>query len=725
MAIKKILAEVLKVEVSENLAADPTQLLGISKSEADKASIETAVRKRMAMLNQAKTRFDHGDLQAVAALISRAADTLLKDPSLKDPSLKDPSLKDPSLKDPSLKDPSLKDPSLKDPSLKDPSLKDPGIGQIPIDAPPPSSSGKQSPDTHSSPTRLTAKPIAKPLIAKTLPEQPAKNQPNTSYKRDAVDSGLKIASSKSTFSRRHKRASSWGPLILISLALCVGAAGIGYYYSPTTTSSSQTALSLKNGDPTVTADNSKPAEENLAPSASNTLLTELNNLDAVEPNAASSTSPNLDSDQQPTPDIDTTAIKDSNDHLPASDPKQDPTQGNPSHSFPPSMDDQDPNAPNPSPTENPSDDPSVTPTQLSPELQVLALRHLDLAIEYLVANDQVNFELELKKANLIGSSSENLKPAFDVTNLLAKTIRETRATIVERLDLLNTIGDFQFNDTYISVIQAKPDGIVLRTAGQRKQYSKDDLPISIAIGMLGSTTSTIGFDDAARNAIVRAMYTRKRLPTPKLTLEFLQIAKETAGEKQDYSQADLDAISDYVQATGNLDCMIGPTKQINLPDLADSFTKHWAIYSARVKSDKQWTKWTRASLEQRPEIRLEIWNDLNETEPSLVASKLILELQIAATSGDFSATLQWIRTLDRWLPLADSKILWDQLSRWLVQSTPNENTLVSWLTALQAQRQATVLTEECRDGIRQLGRQLATKISTAQTRRSWLAEFSK
>lgn len=388
---------------------------------------------------------------------------------------------------------------------------------------------------------------------------------------------------------------------------------------------------------------------------------------------------------------------------------------------------------------------------------IFALRHLSRALSLAAIEETEAAAKELESAQKRFGEDQSAAPLVELVGALSKSLPESRRAFADRLELINGVGEVAIGDNFLSVVEANQRRVILRFDGQRLEYRPDAVPPPLMLNLLTATTSTQPFDDAARQAFVPALNTNRQADEFKFLNAAIAQAQSAVGEGAAYSRAQLATLEAFVKAEGNFERLwqvrrtladANPDQNAAAPDSIDKLAVQpdaaWAAYLERAKTDAEWKKGLRlpdggrsgdamrAAERAKLDFLAQAWSPTalfpqaaDQADERSVAAALFLELENAASYGSFSLVLDRLKTIDLWVGVPDDPDFWNQVSRWLLQAKPDDESLDRWLTKMKTVADApdNQSSSAMKSGAMILAKSFAVKLRDPQLKKAWMKDL--
>lgn len=174
-------------------------------------------------------------------------------------------------------------------------------------------------------------------------------------------------------------------------------------------------------------------------------------------------------------------------------------------------------APMPQPAPEPTPPPMPTPAERKELTRLAQTARLALGERNLdEADAMIAQALELARLPEHQQKLEALKQ-------LAYYTREFWRAVDESLKGLSAVGELAINDTIISIVEARPNHLVIKVAGQVRRYSRNDMPGGLAMAV---ANHWLNQDEPATRAVKGALYAVEKKGDPGKARELWQEAAQ-------------------------------------------------------------------------------------------------------------------------------------------------------------------------------------------------------
>ncbi len=356
---------------------------------------------------------------------------------------------------------------------------------------------------------------------------------------------------------------------------------------------------------------------------------------------------------------------------------------------------------------------------------LVVARQFELARVFLAAGRVAEAQTAWEAGRQRAAGQAIYQPADNLLEQLFAWRKEIYETAGQRLSLLNRVGEIPVDDTFVSVINASNEGLVVRAAGQRREFSPSDLPWNLVRGILEVTSGPDEGTDRLRQVVTDGL--RVHQATNEQLEEWRQaittIGSSTTDSTGEYSAAKLELMFRYLEANKRISKFI-----VDPPTLTPLATDVWEpqLASSRreLLGDRTRLQAYRDQARPRFEIEAELWQTLESTKQSTVTGQLLTLHWVAIERAELPFYLDNLRTLQQVINLEPDHALWRDSARSFAQRANGDAQLVEWLKLIQA---------HCTDdwslaattvvGLQSFAKQLATQIKDRVQRQAWTREF--
>jgi hypothetical protein len=366
---------------------------------------------------------------------------------------------------------------------------------------------------------------------------------------------------------------------------------------------------------------------------------------------------------------------------------------------------------------------SDSESDLSGGQRIVVLRLLDLALWGLAAGKPEMAESCLNQAKQISDESQQCEAAIALTQQMVTWQREINTTVTARVPLLTNREELLVDDTIVSLISADGRGLVIRSAGQRREYEADKLPWSLARSVLEVTNSDNPSEDLARKLVTdvlrrrdlseEANQARSKALQELLTVEWRSTAYPTPA---------IQNLVAYLDANADLKplCAVSEAPQ-RIPVL------EWTKWYREVASDLRTNRDLRAKLQDKAfnrfELEATLWSQTDTTKLESITRTILLLQQIALEQQNLAAFLDHLLRIEPLITLSAEHPMWADMSRALLKSKPSDSDLLQLMnqlrTAIDDPRYGTLAS----GGLSQVGKQLAQRLSDRTQKQEWIKNF--
>lgn len=356
---------------------------------------------------------------------------------------------------------------------------------------------------------------------------------------------------------------------------------------------------------------------------------------------------------------------------------------------------------------------------------LVVARQFELARVFLAAGRVLEAQAAWEAGQQRAAGRAMYQSANDLLEQLFAWRNEIYQTARERLPLLNRVGEIPVDDTFVSVISASDEGLVVRAAGQRRELSPDDIPWNLVRGILEVTSGPDEGTDRLRRVVTDCL--RVHEATDEQLDEWRQaiaaINAATTDSNREYSPAKLEWMLRYLEAKKRVSKLIVDTPTLT-PLAQDVWEPLLASSRRELMGDRPRLQAYRDSNRPRFEIEAELWQALESTDQTTVTRQLLTLHWVAIERTELPFYLDNLRMLQHVIELDPAHTLWRDSARSFSQQAADDAQLIEWLKLVQAQSAdnwsfaTTTLV-----GLRNFARQLATKLQDRAQRQAWTREF--
>lgn len=366
---------------------------------------------------------------------------------------------------------------------------------------------------------------------------------------------------------------------------------------------------------------------------------------------------------------------------------------------------------------------SHSESDLSAGQRVVVLRLLDLALLGLAAGKPEMAESCLNQAKQISDESLQCEAAIALTQQMVTWQREINTTVTARVPLLTNREELPVDDTIVSLISADGRGLVIRSAGQRREYEADKLPWSLTRSVLEVTNSDNPSEDLARKLVTdvlrrRDMSEEANQARSKALQELLTVEWRST----DYPIPAIQNLVAYLDANADFKplCAVSEAPQ-RIPVL------EWTKWYREVTNDLRTNRDLRTKLQDKAfnrfELEATLWSQTDTTKLESIVRTILLLQQIALEQQNLAAFLDHLLRIEPLTTLSAEHPMWADMSRALLKSKPSDSDLLQLLnqlrTAIDDPRYGTLAS----GGLSQVGKQLAQRLSDRTQKQEWIKNF--
>lgn len=358
---------------------------------------------------------------------------------------------------------------------------------------------------------------------------------------------------------------------------------------------------------------------------------------------------------------------------------------------------------------------------------IVVARQFELARIFLAAGRLAEAQSAWEAGRRLAVSHPRYQSADEVLQQLFAWRTEIYQTASQRLTLLGRVGEIPVDDTFVSVISASPEGLVVRAAGQRREFKPADLPWNLVRGILEVTTGPDADTDRLRQVVTDCL--RVHQASEEQVAEWrgaLQTGNNpNSDQNSQYSTDKLNLMLRYLEVNKRIARLI--TDNPTLTPLEPANWEPLAEQTRRdVQSNRPQLKTWRDPNRSRFEIESELWQSLTQTDTQSVASLLWTLHWVAIERADLPFLLENLRTLAPLVALDPQHSFWRDSARALGTQASGDPQLLEWLQLIQTQTATNNdLNADTLAGLRLLGRQLATQLKDRTQRQSWVRAFNE
>lgn len=434
--------------------------------------------------------------------------------------------------------------------------------------------------------------------------------------------------------------------------------------------------------------------------------TDPNNPPNTGPNAGPDTNPNTEP-KNPSP-------------APTQPPPKDVNSGNPFTNVKPP----NPGTPGtkPTPPAQP-DDKNPDAKEPSAGTRVAVLRQLELSLVAIAAGQSEMAQSCLDRAKEAAGNAAMFQDALALVEQLHTWRDEVKATVAARVPLLSNREELPVDDTVVSLITATRKTLVVRAAGQRREYEPFDLPWSMTCAVLEVTNSDNLPEDDARKLVAQILRRSADRAEQASTLSTKVQELLTSGiDSTAYTAEALQNLLSYLEARADL-LRLCP-KPAPMPRLATADWSPW--YEAAdqsFKSDRELRARAKNLSISRYELEELVWakTDLASTE-SVARAQLMIH-HIFVERKDMIAVLDNLSRCEQLLVMEADHEMWTDLWRAILGAKPTDEDLVRLLELIVSAIDGGEFGPTSIDSLSKIGRQLAQRLSDRNLKQEWLKKF--
>jgi len=357
---------------------------------------------------------------------------------------------------------------------------------------------------------------------------------------------------------------------------------------------------------------------------------------------------------------------------------------------------------------------------------LVVARQFELARVFLAAGRLTDAQTAWEAGRQLAASDPRYRTADTMLEQLFAWRAEIYQTATQRLPLLNRVGEIPVDDTFVSVISASADELVVRAAGQRREFSPANLPWNLVRGILEVTSGPNAGQDRLRQVVTDAL--RIHQATDEQITQWREeiSAHSTLTEHRDqaYSTAKLELLLRYLEIRKRISTLI-----VDRPTLEPIEAATWEPLSQHalevLQSNRSLLTAYRDANRSRFEIEAELWSHLTNTDPDSVATLLWTLHWVAVERADLPFLIDNLRSLQQLVVLNSASSVWRDSARMLGQRAKGDTQLDEWLQLIQAQADAEGnLQAATVTGLQTMARQWVPQIKDRAQRQVWAREFN-
>lgn len=356
-------------------------------------------------------------------------------------------------------------------------------------------------------------------------------------------------------------------------------------------------------------------------------------------------------------------------------------------------------------------------------LRLAVLRQLELSLVAIAAGQTKMAQSCFDRAKKAAGNEPMFQDALALVEQLHAWRAEINATVASRVPLLANREELPVDDTMVSLISATEKSLVVRAAGQRRQYEANDLPWSIACGVLDVTNSNNLAEDNARKLVAKVLRRPENRVEQLSTLPAeVQELLTTGIESTTYSAENLKHLLSYLEARANLERLCPTAAPLPRVPMAD-----WAPWyretDQRFKSDRELrTAATNLSL-SRYELEEMVLAKADPASAESIARAQLMIHHVSVERKDLVAILDNLSRCEQLLVMEADHNIWTDLGRALLESKPSDQDLVILVESIASAIDGGEFGPASIDGLARVGKQLAQRLSDRTLKQNWLKKF--
>ncbi|MBL8888722.1 MAG: hypothetical protein JNL67_02005 [Planctomycetaceae bacterium] len=376
------------------------------------------------------------------------------------------------------------------------------------------------------------------------------------------------------------------------------------------------------------------------------------------------------------------------------------------------------------PSTNPpvnQNDPGSNETMAVRRLAVL--RQLDLSLIAIAAGQAKMAESCLARAKQAAGNEASFQNAVALVEQLHAWRAEINATVAARVPLLTNREELPVDDTMVSLISVSEKSLVVRAAGQRREYEATKLPWSIASSVLEVTNSNNTAEDNARKLIAKLLR-RPENRTEQLTAMSAELQELlTSGvDSATYSTDALKILTAYFDAGLNLEQLC--PRDASLTRIPVTTWAPWYRETEqRFKADRELRTAAKAPSTNRFELEDMVWINAAPANIESIARSQLMLFHIAMERKDLAYVVDNLARCEQILIIESDHSMWTDLGRMLLEPKPSDQELVRLLESVMAAQYGGTLGPSSMDGLKKVGKQLAQRLTDRNLKQGWLKKF--
>lgn len=667
--------EVLKIVLGIENSTPPVELklLGLSEPLQSEEQIRTVAKLALQKLESVRDRFSESDLKQAAAFIKQSARELL---------------------------------ARSRSALSDrPELADRPMDSIQL---PNKAGGTPRP-------KLVAKPVDPARLAAQVVAPAANANETSSHSIEALATEVQLVPS---VGKKRKRAGStawlgWAMLGCL-LLLTSGAAGAAFWFRD---------------EPWLTFQSTSPPIEDVRSDLRS-------DVQSNRPALPIDTKPNDPTNDPPTtiapdgtPELNETVppvVTEPQNQAPTSDLNiTDSTPPPVSEIVPPTLPENEPNLQTGDEIGRPVVVPSDPPTDadFANGQRVVILRHLELALVATAAGKSEMAHVCWQKAKQVSDESRHCAAAVSLVEQWLSWRSEIYATVAARIPLLVNREELPVDDTIVSLISANEQGLVVRVAGQRREYEAQKLPWSLVRSILEVTNSDNPSEDQARKLVTDFLRRRETSDEAKQASAIVwKSLLDSEFQSTAYPLESLKNLAAFIEANADFE-QLDPNSNSPQQMPVAEWSKIYLEAVNELKSNRDLRTKIQDKSVSRFELEVLLWEKVDANKIDSVVRTSFMIQQVALEQQDLTAFLENLVQIEQLLSLTSDHRIWSDLGRALLKSKPSDSDLLQRLDQLRTAIEGERYGPQAIDGLSQVGKQLAQRLTDRVQKQEWLKKF--
>ncbi|MDP1560217.1 MAG: hypothetical protein Q8M16_02360 [Pirellulaceae bacterium] len=355
--------------------------------------------------------------------------------------------------------------------------------------------------------------------------------------------------------------------------------------------------------------------------------------------------------------------------------------------------------------------------------RVVILRHLELALIATAAGKSGMADVCWQKAKQVSDESRQCEAAVSLVEQWLSWRSEIYATAAARIPLLVNREELPVDDTIVSLISANKQGLVVRVAGQRREYEAQKLPWSLIRSILEVTNSDNPSEDQARKLVTDFL---RRRETSDAAKRAAAIAWKNLLDSEFHSTAypieSLQNLAAFIEANADWERLYPMSNAPQRMPVAE-WSKIYRDAVNELKSNRDLKTKIQDKSISRFELEVLVWENVDANNILSIVGTILVIQQVALEQQDLTAFLDNLFQIEQLLTLTSDHHVWSDLGRSLTNSKPSDSALLQLLSQLRTVIDGARYGPQAIDGLSQVGKHLAQRLTDRVQRQEWLKKF--